>query len=31
VGGGNGYHGWRMLGEEAELVLGIDPTLVFTM
>jgi tRNA (mo5U34)-methyltransferase len=31
VGGGNGYHGWRMLGEGAELVLGIDPTLVFTM
>jgi tRNA (mo5U34)-methyltransferase len=31
VGGGNGYHGWRMEGEGAELVLGIDPTLVFTM
>lgn len=31
VGGGNGYHGWRMLGEEASFVLGIDPTLVFTM
>jgi tRNA (mo5U34)-methyltransferase len=31
VGGGNGYHGWRMLGEGAEFVLGIDPTLVFTM
>ena len=31
VGGGNGYHGWRMLGEGANLVLGIDPTLVFTM
>jgi tRNA (mo5U34)-methyltransferase len=31
VGGGNGYHGWRMLGEGADLVLGIDPTLVFTM
>jgi tRNA (mo5U34)-methyltransferase len=31
VGGGNGYHGWRMLGEEAEIVLGIDPTLVFVM
>jgi tRNA (mo5U34)-methyltransferase len=31
VGGGNGYHGWRMLGEDAELVLGIDPTVVFTM
>lgn len=31
VGGGNGYHGWRMLGEGAEFVMGIDPTLVFTM
>ena len=31
VGGGNGYHGWRMLGEGAEMVVGIDPTLVFTM
>jgi tRNA (mo5U34)-methyltransferase len=31
VGGGNGYHGWRMLGEGAELVMGIDPTLVFAM
>ena len=31
VGGGNGYHGWRMLGENADLVIGIDPTLVFTM
>lgn len=31
IGGGNGYHGWRMLGEGAELVLGIDPTLVFVM
>lgn len=31
VGGGNGYHGWRMLGEDAALVLGIDPTLVFAM
>lgn len=31
VGGGNGYHGWRMLGAGAEFVLGIDPTLVFTM
>jgi tRNA (mo5U34)-methyltransferase len=31
VGGGNGYHGWRMLGEGADLVMGIDPTLVFTM
>lgn len=31
VGAGNGYHGWRMLGEDAALVLGIDPTLVFAM
>jgi len=31
IGGGNGYHGWRMIGEGAELVLGIDPTLVFVM
>ncbi|MCX4186266.1 tRNA 5-methoxyuridine(34)/uridine 5-oxyacetic acid(34) synthase CmoB [Methylophaga sp. OBS4] len=31
VGGGNGYHGWRMLGEGAELVVGIDPTVVFAM
>ncbi len=31
VGGGNGYHGWRMLGQGAELVIGIDPTLVFVM
>ena len=31
VGGGNGYHGWRMLGQGAELVVGIDPTLVFVM
>lgn len=31
VGGGNGYHGWRMIGQEAELVVGIDPTLVFVM
>ncbi len=31
VGGGNGYHGWRMVGEEAELVVGIDPTLLFVM
>jgi tRNA (mo5U34)-methyltransferase len=29
VGCGNGYHGWRMLGGGARLVLGIDPTLLF--
>lgn len=28
IGCGNGYHGWRMLGEGASLVLGIDPTLL---
>jgi tRNA (mo5U34)-methyltransferase len=28
IGCGNGYHGWRMLGEGADLVLGIDPTLI---
>lgn len=28
IGCGNGYHGWRMRGEGAEFVLGIDPTLV---
>lgn len=31
VGCGNGYHGWRMLGEGAELVLGVDPTLISVM
>jgi tRNA (mo5U34)-methyltransferase len=31
VGGGNGYHGWRMLGEDADFVLGIDPTLISVM
>ncbi len=31
VGCGNGYHGWRMLGQGADFVLGIDPTLVFVM
>lgn len=31
VGGGNGYHGWRMLGEGADFVLGIDPTTLFVM
>ncbi|WP_139559448.1 tRNA 5-methoxyuridine(34)/uridine 5-oxyacetic acid(34) synthase CmoB [Methylotetracoccus oryzae] len=28
VGCGNGYYAWRMLGAGAELVVGIDPTLV---
>ena len=31
IGCGNGYFGWRMLGGGAELVMGIDPTLVFVM
>ncbi len=31
VGCGNGYHGWRMLGEGAALVLGIDPTLLYAV
>ncbi|SDJ65472.1 tRNA (mo5U34)-methyltransferase [Ferrimonas sediminum] len=29
VGCGSGYHMWRMLGEEAELVIGIDPSDLF--
>jgi tRNA (mo5U34)-methyltransferase len=29
VGCGNGYHCWRMLGEEARFVLGIDPSQKF--
>jgi tRNA (mo5U34)-methyltransferase len=29
VGCGNGYYAWRMLGAEAELVVGIDPTALF--
>jgi tRNA (mo5U34)-methyltransferase len=31
IGCGNGYFGWRMLAEGADLVIGIDPTLVFVM
>jgi len=31
VGCGNGYHCWRMLGEGAASVIGIDPTPVFNM
>lgn len=31
VGCGNGYYGWRMLGEGARLVVGIDPTRLFWM
>lgn len=29
VGCGNGYHCWRMAGTGAELVVGIDPTLLY--
>ncbi|MET1253872.1 tRNA 5-methoxyuridine(34)/uridine 5-oxyacetic acid(34) synthase CmoB [Aliikangiella maris] len=29
VGCGNGYHCWRMLGEKAQFVLGIDPSQKF--
>lgn len=29
VGCGSGYHCWRMLGEDAAFVLGIDPSLLF--
>ncbi|WP_017445959.1 tRNA 5-methoxyuridine(34)/uridine 5-oxyacetic acid(34) synthase CmoB [Gayadomonas joobiniege] len=31
VGCGNGYHMWRMLGEQADLVIGADPTELFVM
>jgi tRNA (mo5U34)-methyltransferase len=31
VGCGNGYYAWRMAGAGAELVVGLDPTLVFVM
>jgi tRNA (mo5U34)-methyltransferase len=31
VGCGNGYYLWRMLGEGARRVIGIDPTLLFLM
>jgi len=31
VGCGNGYHCWRMRGAGAELVVGIDPTLLFVV
>jgi tRNA (mo5U34)-methyltransferase len=29
VGCGSGYHCWRMMGEGAELVVGIDPNMLF--
>lgn len=31
VGCGNGYHCWRMLHDEPELVLGIDPSVLFNL
>jgi tRNA (mo5U34)-methyltransferase len=31
VGCGSGYHCWRMAGEGAELVIGIDPSILFAM
>ena len=31
VGCGNGYHCWRMAGMGAQLVVGIDPTLLYVM
>lgn len=31
VGCGTGYHSWRMLGDGAEYVLGIDPSMRFVM
>ena len=31
VGCGNGYHGWRMRGEGAAFVLGIDPMLLYVL
>ncbi len=31
IGCGNGYYGWRMLGNNARYVVGLDPTLLFYM
>lgn len=31
VGCGNGYHCWRMLGDGARLVIGLDPFLLYVM
>jgi tRNA (mo5U34)-methyltransferase len=31
IGCGNGYYGWRMLGQGAKYVVGMDPTLLFLM
>lgn len=29
IGCGSGYHLWRMMGEQAELAIGVDPSLLF--
>ena len=31
IGCGSGYHGWRMIGAGADLVIGIDPSPLFVM
>ena len=31
IGCGNGYYGWRMIDEGAELVVGLDPMLLYVM
>ena len=31
VGCGNGYHAWRLLAEDPELVVGVDPSVLFNM
>ncbi|OOZ43626.1 tRNA 5-methoxyuridine(34)/uridine 5-oxyacetic acid(34) synthase CmoB [Solemya velum gill symbiont] len=31
IGCGSGYHAWRMAGEGASLVVGVDPSLLFLM
>ena len=31
VGCGSGYHMWRMLGEQAKMVVGVDPSQLFLM
>lgn len=31
VGCGSGYHSWRMAGDGAKLVMGIDPSMLFVM
>ena len=31
IGCGNGYYAWRMLGQGADYIVGVDPTLLFYM